>query len=68
MVPPATLTELEEEHGLVTIEAEPGDVLFFHTSLIHGSSHNASAQSRAVILSQLNTVGNDPIDVNSNAR
>lgn len=68
MVPPQTLTELADKYGFVTIDAEPGDALFFHTSLIHGSSHNASPQSRAVILSQMNTVGNEPIDVNSNAR
>lgn len=68
MVPPQTLSDLADKHGVVSIEAEPGDALFFHTSLIHGSSHNASPQSRGVILSQMNTVGNEPVDVNSNAR
>jgi ectoine hydroxylase len=68
MVPPATLSSLYEQHGLVTIEAEPGDVLFFHTSLVHGSPHNSGPHSRRIILSQLNTVGNEPIEVNSNAR
>jgi ectoine hydroxylase len=68
MVPPQTLSSLYEDYGLITIDAEPGDVLFFHTSLIHGSSHNSSPQSRRIILSQLNTVGNEPLDVNSNAR
>ena len=68
MVPPQTMDRLYREHGLVAVEGEPGDVLFFHTSLVHGSSHNISPQSRMVLLSQLNTVGNEPIEVSSNAR
>jgi|TARA_B110000259_G_scaffold92341_1_gene107040 ectoine hydroxylase len=68
MIPPKTLTRLESEHGLNVIEAEVGDVLFFHTSLIHGSSHNISPKSRMIILSQLNTVGNEPREVSVNAR
>jgi len=68
MVPPEKLTELYRAHGLVGIEGEPGDVLFFHTSLIHGSSHNSFPDTRMVILSQLNLVGNEPVDVTLNAR
>jgi hypothetical protein len=68
MVPPAALERLYREHGLVAIEAEPGDVLFFHTSLVHGSSHNIGPESRMIILSQLNTVGNEPANVSDNAR
>ena len=68
MVPPETLDRLYREHGLVTIEGEPGDVLFFHASLVHGSSHNISPQSRMALLSQLNTVGNEPVEVTTNAR
>ena len=68
MVPPATLDRLYEEHGILAIEAEPGDVLFVHTSLVHGSSHNISPNGRMVILSQLNTVGNEPTAVSENAR
>lgn len=68
MIPPKTLTKLESSYGLKVIEAEIGDVLFFHTSLIHGSSHNISPKGRMIILSQLNTVGNEPKAVNQNAR
>jgi hypothetical protein len=68
MVPPATMDRLYREHGLLTVEGEPGDVMFFHAALVHGSSHNISPESRMIILSQLNTVGNEPIDVRSNAR
>jgi len=52
----------------VSVEGEPGDVIFFHAALVHGSSHNISPSSRMTILSQLNSVGNEPIDVGSNTR
>jgi ectoine hydroxylase len=68
MVPPATMDRLYREHGLVVVEAEPGDVLFFHTSLVHGSSHNIGPASRMIVLSQLNTVGNEPREVSAKAR
>lgn len=68
MVPPATMDQLYREHGLVVVEGEPGDVLFFHACLVHGSSHNISPQSRMVLLSQLNTIGNEPPDVSVAAR
>jgi ectoine hydroxylase len=67
-VPPKTLDRLYEKHGLVVVDANPGDVLFFHTSVVHGSSHNISNQGRMIILSQLNTVGNEPTEVSQNAR
>ncbi|MDA2909544.1 phytanoyl-CoA dioxygenase family protein [Nitrospiraceae bacterium AH_259_D15_M11_P09] len=60
MVPPKTMDELYREFGLVVIEGEPGDALFFHTNLVHGPSHNISPQGRMVVLSQMNTVGNEP--------
>jgi ectoine hydroxylase len=68
MVPPNTLNALQEKHGRKQIEAEPGDVLFFHTSLLHGSSHNLSPNSRMILLSQLNTVGNEPNEVKSSVK
>jgi ectoine hydroxylase len=68
MVPPAAMDRLYQEHGLLTVEGEPGDVMFFHAALVHGSSHNISPHSRMIVLSQLNTVGNEPVDVQSNAR
>ena len=68
MIPPDKMNEIYKKNGLEVIEASPGDVLFFHTSLIHGSSHNISPKGRMIILSQLNTVGNEPVNVNINAR
>lgn len=68
MIPPKKLDAFYKEYGLEVINAKVGDVLFFHTSLIHGSSHNISPYSRMIILSQLNTIGNEPKEVNKNAR
>lgn len=68
MVPPGTLDRLHAEHGLVAIEGEPGDAVFFHARLVHGSSHNISPHPRMVILSQLNLVGNEPSEAASRAR
>lgn len=68
MIPPKRMDALYKKHGLKVIEAEPGDVLFFHTSLVHGSAHNISPFGRMILLSQLNTVGNEPVAVSENAR
>ena len=55
-------------YGVRVLEAEPGDVLFFHTGLVHGSSHNYSPYQRMVILTQLNTKRNKPINILQRAR
>lgn len=68
MIPPATMDRLYKEHGLVVIDAEPGDALFFHTSLVHGSSHNISPDGRMIVLAQMNTVGNEPREVSVQAK
>lgn len=68
MIAPGTMSRLFQDHGLKVIEAEPGDALFFHSSLVHGSSHNISPDGRMVLLAQLNTVGNEPIKVSTNAK
>ena len=68
MIPPATMDRLYKEHGLVVIDAEPGDALFFHTSLVHGSSHNISPDGRMILLAQMNTVGNEPREVSVQAK
>lgn len=43
------------------LEAEPGDVLFFHYLLIHGSLPNRSDQVRKTVLVQLHA-GNDAVE------
>ncbi len=68
MIPPEKLNELNSEFGVECIEAEPGDALFFHTELVHGSSHNISADPRMILLAQLNTHTNKPANVEEKAR
>jgi len=45
----------------IPIEGEPGDVLFFHYCLIHGSKHNRSNKLRKSVLVQMHA-GNDRIE------
>lgn len=68
MIPPRLLDELFKEYGLHAVEGDEGDVLFFHTGLVHGSAHNISEQPRMILLSQLNSVNNKPVDVKSSAK
>ena len=68
MIPPAKMTELSKTCPLKVIEANPGDVLYFHAGLIHGSSHNISGNPRMILLSQLNSFDNKPTEVGANAR
>ena len=68
MVHPKILTKLEKKYGVQRINAEPGDVLFFHMGCVHGSGHNISPKSRTIILSQINTFSNKPKNVEINSR
>ena len=68
MIPPNELDKLFDEHGVKFLSADPGDVLFFHTGLVHGSSHNYSPYQRMIILTQLNTKRNKPINIHEKAR
>ena len=68
MVHPKKLDQYYKKYGLQAIEAKPGDVVFFHASLIHGSSHNISNNGRMIILSQLNSIGNKPKNVTHKSR
>jgi hypothetical protein len=67
MIPPKILNKIDKNYEHIRIAAKSGDVFFFHSSLIHGSSHNSSSKNRMIILSQLNTVGNQPKNVKKNA-
>jgi ectoine hydroxylase len=68
MVPPKTLDKLKKKYGVLRINANPGDVLFFHMGCVHGSGHNISSESRTVALLQLNTLGNIPKNVEKNSK
>ena len=68
MIPPKNLDTLFKTYGVRVLEAEPGDTLFFHSALVHGSSHNYSPYQRMIILTQLNTRRNKPQNIHKTAR
>lgn len=47
--------------GALALEAEPGDVAFFHYFTLHGSKPNTSAKTRKTVLAQLHA-GDDAIE------
>lgn len=47
--------------GALPLEAEPGDVVFFHYLTLHGSMPNRSANTRKTVLVQLHA-GNDHVE------
>jgi ectoine hydroxylase len=63
MIPPRDLQEYFETSGIEVVEGEPGDAVFFHASLIHGSGHNISPRNRMICLVQMNTFDNEPTNV-----
>ena len=67
MINQKALDKFYKKYNLIDIELKTGDVLFFHSSIVHGSSHNSSPKSRTIILSQINTISNLPKKVQSNA-
>jgi ectoine hydroxylase-related dioxygenase (phytanoyl-CoA dioxygenase family) len=57
-------SELLEHYPLekaTVLEAQPGDVLFFHYFTLHGSKHNRSNQLRKTVLVQMHA-GHDEIE------
>ena len=60
------LTSLQEKFKIEKINADPGDVLFFHPLIIHGSNHNLSKKGRMIILTQLNSFNNELQSVRKN--
>lgn len=49
-----------ERLDLVYVEAEPGDVLFFHSNLLHRSDKNESPHSRWSLICCYNAAANSP--------
>ena len=68
VVSPEDLSKTHKKYGHKVIEAEPGDVLFFHSLLIHGSGHNISPNPRMIILTQLNPIKDRPTNSLSKVR
>ncbi len=49
-----------EKHELVYVELNPGDVLFFHSNLLHRSDSNRSEHARFSMISAYNLASNKP--------
>ena len=54
------ILELEKRHESIFIEADKGDVLFFHSNLLHSSDANKSDTSRRTLIVCFNTKANNP--------
>ncbi len=52
--------EAEKRLELVHVEMEPGDVLFFHSNLLHRSDQNRSEHPRWAMICCYNAASNDP--------
>tara|TARA_B100000315_G_scaffold149305_1_gene138048 strand:- start:1192 stop:2049 length:858 start_codon:yes stop_codon:yes gene_type:complete len=68
MIIPEKLDTLNQKYPVKHIEADPGDVLFFHSLLVHGSAHNISPRPRRITLSQINSIKNIPTGVDKKAK
>lgn len=52
--------EILKRHELVYVEMEPGDVLFFHSNMLHRSDQNRSDDPRWSMICCYNARSNDP--------
>ena len=60
-----TLKQRLTEEMIQPITGEPGDVLFFHCNLLHGSGHNMSPLPRKTIIIAYNDLANQPRPVDN---
>ncbi|MCF7688671.1 MAG: phytanoyl-CoA dioxygenase family protein [Cephaloticoccus sp.] len=58
---PCALLDQYPLEGAMPLEAEPGDVVFFHYFTLHGSKHNRSNRLRKTVLVQMHS-GQDEIE------
>lgn len=54
------VTEILKRFELVYVEMDPGDVVFFHSNLLHRSDQNESAHPRWSMICCFNARSNDP--------
>ena len=55
-VSPKNLSKINKKHPATPIEAKAGSCLFFHSKLIHGSSHNISPLDRKILLYDISSL------------
>ena len=60
--------EILKRMELVYVEMDPGDVLFFHSNLLHRSDRNRSANPRWSMICCYNAARNDPYRVSHHPR
>ena len=68
MIGPKKLDKLKKKCGVAVINGKPGDVVFFHASLVHGSSHNISPNGRMALFSWFNSQNNLPKNASKKAK
>ena len=49
-IPVKILDKLNKHSSAISIKAKAGSCLFFHSKLVHGSSHNISPENRRILL------------------
>ena len=57
---PERVHEAQKRLALVHVEMDPGDVLFFHSNLLHRSDQNRSDKPRWAMICCYNAKHNDP--------
>ena len=55
-VPPKVLSKVNKKYPAISIKAKAGSCLFFHSKLIHGSSHNISPEDRKILLYDISSL------------
>jgi ectoine hydroxylase len=60
---PARMTHILDSHELVYAELDPGDVLVFHSNMLHRSDKNLSDQRRWTLIICYNAITNDAYEV-----
>ncbi|XP_064640083.1 L-proline trans-4-hydroxylase-like [Lineus longissimus] len=58
---PDRMKYLTERFGMVDVELDPGDALFFHCNLLHKSDQNNSPNRRWALLFAYNRANNPPV-------
>lgn len=62
-VDPERLQVVQQELPTIACELEPGDALFFHGNLLHGSGPNRSSSPRTLLHCTYNAVTNEPYNL-----
>ena len=56
LIHPKVLNKLNKIEPAVSINAKAGSGLFFHSKLVHGSSHNITSKNRRILLYDISSL------------